>query len=242
MRSKTVPEVPIATHVAVRHIIRGDLAKIKTLQMIRLAKIRLDPKAAITDMFDWATATRHAEDLCKHHKRRICIESEAHASEMGDPIVAAELVEEYSLWATTAEVQLLSTITHEPKMMEKHIGTGAPHRLSMLPVVFRQPPEYLHGDQELNVLCHVRNAFQTLLYAGSRGHIITQEHCIKRLAKFTIPADISSDGVTTTRMRGWCQYARNLSGCQLDGIMTKLAISIAARQKKVGSMEIIWAA
>ena len=67
--------------------------------------------------------------------------------------------------------------------------------------------------------------------------MVTHEHCIKRLARITIPDQIDSDGVNTTRIRGWCQYARNLSGRQLEGIMTKLASSIAARQKVVGSME-----
>ena len=117
------------------------------------------------------------------------------------------------------------------------MGMGAPHRLSMLPVVTKQPPEYMHADQELNVLCHVRNAFQALLYAGSRRHWTTHEHCIKRLGRITIPADISNNGVNTTRLRGWCQYARNLSGYQIDGIMTKLANAIEARQKVVGTME-----
>ena len=69
IKTMTVPEVPIATHVAVRHIIRGDLSKLKTLQMIKPAKMRIDPKAGIMDMYDWATATRHAHDLCIHHQR-----------------------------------------------------------------------------------------------------------------------------------------------------------------------------
>ena len=237
IKSMTVPGTPIATHVAVRHIIRGDLSKIKTLQMIKPAKMRIDPKAGIMDMYDWATATRHAHDLCIHHQRRVCMESQAHASEMGDPIIADELGEEYSLWAATAQIQLLSTVTHEPDHMKKHMGMGAPHRLSMLPVVTKQPPEYMHADQELNVLCHVRNAFQALLYAGSRRHWTTHEHCIKRLGRITIPADISGNGVNTTRLRGWCQYARNLSECQIDGILTRLAKAIEARQKVVGTME-----
>ena len=78
---------------------------------------------------------------------------------------------------------------------------------------------------------------QALLYAGSRRHWTTHGHCIKRLGRITIPADINGNGVNTTRLRGWCQYARNLSECQINGILTKLAKSIEARQKVVGTME-----
>ena len=52
------------------------------------------------------------------------MESQAHASEMGDPIIADELGEEYSLWVATAQIQLLSTVTHEPDHMKKYMGMG----------------------------------------------------------------------------------------------------------------------
>ena len=98
------------------------------------------------------------------------MESQAHASEMGDPIIADELGEEYSLWAATAQIQLLSTVTHEPEHMKKHMGMGAPHRLSMLPVVTKQPPEYMHAERR-SMCCAMSVMLSRHYYMRAAGDI-----------------------------------------------------------------------
>ena len=117
--------------------------------------MRPDKTMAVCDKLDWATSLRIAQEISQFSRRGTAQQSLTHASNFGDPQISRELTEAYAEWATTAEVQMLSVVSHEPKLIRPYTGSGIPHKTAMLPVARKEPPEYMVADRELSFLYHL---------------------------------------------------------------------------------------
>ena len=128
MNTHVEHNVPTSPHYGVVHSIRTDLCQVKTNQLLRPGKMRPDKDMVVCDRLDWATSTRIAQDISQLGKRGTEQKSLTHASNFGDPQISRELTEAYSIWATTAEVQMLSVISHDPKHILSLIHISEPTR------------------------------------------------------------------------------------------------------------------
>ena len=231
--------VPIRPHFAVVHKVRADLCYIKTEQLIRPGKYRPSKeeiKANKHQQFDWATATRIAQEVTKAPKRNIAVLSTEHSMNLGDPKISIELSDQYSRWATTAEVQLLSLSTHSPKLMRPYVGTGIPHKLMWLPVVRKQPPEYLYADDDLCFLHHLLGLLEAARVARRRDHQAESDKLIKSIARLQTPPNLLDQNGTniSKRVRGWCTYSNRLGEPQMAKAIEIINQAILARAKQVG--------
>ena len=225
--------VPSRPHYGVVHLVKGSLCKIWTKQLIRPGKMRPSKEMKICDTMDWATASRVASQITKANKRTIDPMSTSHACEMGDPLISYQLSKKYSDWVTTAEVQMLSEISHDPRHIRPYTGSGIPFQLKWLPVVQREPPEYMHSDGQLSFLYHVEGLLQAAQLNRDRGHKAATAEVCRRLTNLTVPRallDISGKDISS-RVRGWFSYAHTFQAIHTHKALYVLEGAIKARAR-----------
>ena len=141
----------------------------------------------VCDRLDWATSSRIAQEISQFEKRGTEQKSLTHASNFGDPQTSRELTVAYSKWATTAEVQMLSVISHDPKLIRPFTGSGLPHKTAILPVARKEPPEYMVADGELSFLYHLSSLLSAARLESERGHRAAATEINRRLSCLEVP-------------------------------------------------------
>ena len=149
------------------------------------------------------------------------------------PKISIELSDQYSKWATTAEVQLLSLYTHSTKLMRPYIGTGIPHKLMWLPVVRKQPPEHMHADNELCFLHHLQGMLEASMVSRRKGHEAETRYLNSSIARLEVPPnllDYTGKNISS-RVRGWRTYSNRLGEPQVAKTIEIVGRAINARAK-----------